>query len=107
MLGKLEEMILLAAIRAGADASAADIHEIVCDRAGKEKSFGAIWTTLNRMDDKGFVKSVSRVVPGSRRSKPRKLFTITGQGQEALAHSLDQTRRLLEGSGFEGGIVAG
>lgn len=90
MLGELEEIAFPAATR-----------------AVKEKSFGVIWTPLSWLDDRGFVKSVSRVVLGSRLSKQQKLFVVTRRGQEALAHSHEQTKSLLVGSGIEGGVVIG
>lgn len=102
MLGKLEELILIGAICSGDGSSAADIHGIVCDRAGVEKSFGAVWTTLSRMEDKKYLRTEMKVTQGSRRGKPRKLFTVTGLGRTALNENLSATQSLLQGTGLVG-----
>ncbi len=98
MLGKFEELILISAIRAGEGATAADIHDILCDKVGKEKSFAAVWTTLNRMVAKNYLKAESR--PGDS-GKKRKHFSVTGEGEQALTENLTATKALLKGSGLK------
>jgi len=42
---------------------------------------------LNRMEDKGFIKSRKEDVREGARGKPRRLYKVTGVGQRALAEN--------------------
>ncbi|HEX8738028.1 MAG TPA: helix-turn-helix transcriptional regulator [Pyrinomonadaceae bacterium] len=45
---------------------------------------GTIYTTLQRMEDKGFVTSYQEEKPDDVSGIPRRLYEITGSGQRAL-----------------------
>jgi DNA-binding PadR family transcriptional regulator len=105
MLGKFEEMTLLSLLRAGPKSPASAVFEVLTDRLGKEKSFGALYTTLDRLVDKKFVKVVSEP-SGSGKAKTRRLFTITGAGQRVLSQSLQSTKHMAEGLAIPG-LVGG
>jgi DNA-binding PadR family transcriptional regulator len=45
---------------------------------------GTIYTTLQRMEDKGFVTSRQEDKPDDVSGIPRRLYNITGTGQKAL-----------------------
>lgn len=45
---------------------------------------GTIYTTLQRMEDKGFVVSHQEEKPSDVSGIPRRLFEVTGTGQRAL-----------------------
>ncbi len=45
---------------------------------------GTIYTTLQRMEDKGFVESRQEEKPDDVSGIPRRLYKITGKGQRAL-----------------------
>lgn len=49
---------------------------------------GTIYTTLQRMEDKGFVTSRQEDKPDDVSGIPRRLYEITGTGQRAL-HALE------------------
>jgi len=84
MIGKLEELTLLACIRAGENALPSAIYARVL--AGQRSAaFGAIYTTLDRLAKKEFL-SESTVVDASGRE--RRAFTISGKGRLALSEAL-------------------
>jgi PadR family transcriptional regulator, regulatory protein PadR len=97
MLGKFEEFTLMALTKAGPDAMAADVYETIIDVLGKSTAFGATYTTIERLVEKGFVKVEVQKASEQTRGRHRKLYTITGEGRLALAASLDATSRMQAG----------
>ena len=97
MLGKLEEAVLISAICVGEGATGAQVHAMLCDKGRVERSFQAVWTTLGRMTDKGYL--VKDATPGET-GKVMKRFAVTKEGKRALRESLLTTERLLDGSGI-------
>jgi PadR family transcriptional regulator PadR len=73
------------------------IQEHICRRAGHEPSTGSIYAALERLEEKGFVKS-RQGEPRAERGGRRKLyFTVTAPGQQALRESLRTVRSLGRG----------
>jgi hypothetical protein len=60
MLPKLEEMILLALLKQGPDTTAGTVQAMLAEATGREQAFGAIFTTLDRLSEKKFVKWKTR-----------------------------------------------
>jgi len=97
LLPKLEEMILLAVLKHGTDATAGDVQATLSKAAGREQSFGSVFTTLDRLAEKKFVKW-RKGKPDSRRGgRAPRLYTITGTGQSELVASLRVTNSLTIG----------
>jgi DNA-binding PadR family transcriptional regulator len=83
-LGSLELVILLAVARLGEDAYGLAVREDVSDRTGHDYSVGAIYTTLERLADKGLVSTrMSEPLP-VRGGRARRHFKVTAAGQRAL-----------------------
>lgn len=96
-LGEFELMVLLAVARLGAEARARDIRGCIEDRAGRRVSRGALYVTLERLEDKGFVCwETEEPVPG-RRGVPRRVFAVTPEGTEALRVSHGAIASLADG----------
>jgi len=89
VIGKFEELALLALVRAGPDAYAAQVYKELEKNMQKAPQFSALYTTLDRMAKKGMVKESS-----STDDKNRRLFTISGAGRQALNESLGATQAL-------------
>jgi DNA-binding PadR family transcriptional regulator len=95
-LGEFEQLVLLAIVRLGDDASGAAIREAV--EAGSQRTvwIGAIYTTLQRMTDKNLVTaSVAEATqPGERK---RKIFALAPEGEAALAQAYSTWARMTRG----------
>ena len=61
-LGEFEQLLLLAVLRLDADAYGLDIARELEARAGRSVSRGALYTSLDRLEDKGLLRW--RVVAG-------------------------------------------
>src|ERR1043165_916033 len=93
-LGEFEQLLLLAIVRLGDEAFGADIARELETRAGRSVSRGHLYTTLDRLEDKGLVRW--RLTPGGgvRDGLPRRQYTVTAAGIAALRASRDVLRRM-------------
>jgi DNA-binding PadR family transcriptional regulator len=83
-LGTLELAALLAVARLGEDAYGLAIRRDLAARTGRDHSVGAIYTTLQRLEDKGMLTSHGSAPLPVRGGRSRRHFTITGAGAQAL-----------------------
>ena len=84
VIGHFEQAVLLALIRLGKDAyGRAILHEIQV-RLNRDVSAGAVYATLERLENKGLVSS--KLAPGTaiRGGRARRYFAPTGAGVRAL-----------------------
>src|SRR5215475_9633744 len=98
-LGEFEQQLLLVIIRLADEAYGPDIGRELERRAGRRVSRGALYTTLDRLEDKGLVRW--RTVPGTaaRDGLPRRLYSATGPGIAAVKAAREIVRRLWDGLG--------
>lgn len=96
-LGEFEQQVLLVIVRLGGDAYGPDIGRELEARAGRRVSRGALYTTFDRLDDKGLIRW--KTVPGTeaRDGLPRRLYSLTGAGVTALRAARDVVRQLWDG----------
>lgn len=86
-LGALELTILLAVTRLGDDAYGLGIRRDVSARTRRDYSVGAIYTTLERLETKGFVVSRTTEPTPTRGGRSRRQFKVTGAGQRAIRNA--------------------
>jgi len=99
-IGNFEEIVLAVVKLLGMNAYGASIWAEIYDQTGKECSIGAIYTTLRRMEKKGFVKSRIGEATKVRGGKAKKYYQIEGLGEKALQQAHFERLSL----GFEGGV---
>lgn len=83
-LGTLELTTLLAVARLGDDAYGLAVRRDLAERIGRDYSVGAVYTTLQRLQDKGLLTSRAGEPLPVRGGRARRHFTITGAGARAL-----------------------
>jgi PadR family transcriptional regulator, regulatory protein PadR len=106
MLGKLEELVLLGLMRAGTDVMASDVYEKIHDVLGsKNTSFGAVFTTLDRLVDKKFVTRKELAPSEATKGRVRRIYTISGEGRLALTASVKVTADMVIAAGLAGGVA--
>jgi len=86
-LGKLELTVLLAVVRLGDDAHGLAIRRDVSARTQHDYSVGAVYTTLQRLENKGLVSSRNTDPLPVRGGRSRREFKITADGQRALGEA--------------------
>lgn len=83
-IGALELTILLAVARLGDDAYGLAVRRDVSARTRRDHSVGAVYTTLERLQDKGFVSSRMGEPIAVRGGRARRQFKVTAAGHRAI-----------------------
>lgn len=96
-LGQFEQMTLLAVLQLENSAYGVQLRKHLEQRTGRPVSHGALYVTLDRLEDKGFVQSDSgRREPG-RGGRPRRYVSVTPAGTRALAEARRAMLNLWQG----------
>jgi PadR family transcriptional regulator PadR len=87
-LGEFEELVLLAILKLG-DKSAygLSIAETIENATQKRVAIGALYTTLSRLEAKGFVKSYVGEATEERGGRSKRFYGIDSAGRDALDSS--------------------
>ena len=96
-LGEFEALVLMAVLQLGETAYGMTIHQELEERGGRKCSYGALYTTLDRMEQKGYVSSSVGEATPERGGRAKKYFRIQAPGQAALQQSLSTTRKMSAG----------
>jgi DNA-binding PadR family transcriptional regulator len=104
-LGTFEQMILTSLVLLGENAYGATVHEKVEELAESSKSIGSVYTTLDRLEQKGYVKSWFGDPTPERGGRAKRFFEITAAGQRVLDQSMKVAGNMLAGLKGIGGVV--
>ena len=96
-LGEFEQLVLLALIRLEDGAYGMAVRREIENRADRAVSIGAVYATLDRLEEKGLVKSRLGEPSEERGGRAKKCFTITAAGARALERSQQAVRQMLDG----------
>ncbi len=91
-MGEFEQMVLLAILRLEQGAYGMEIRAEIEARTGRDVSYGAVYTTLDRLERKGWVSHELGAPTPERGGRAKKYFRVERAGREALR----DTRRALE-----------
>jgi PadR family transcriptional regulator len=104
LLGGFEHLLLLAILRLEDDAYGATVRrELQC--ADKNVAVGAIYTGLDRLEEKGFVQSWMGEPTAKRGGRGKRLYRVTSAGRRALADMDRAVRQLSAGLRTEKGAA--
>lgn len=96
-LGEFEQLVMLAVIRLNESARALDIREEIQEKAQRRVSRGALYATLERLEEKGFVSWATEPTTPERGGIPRRRFFATDAGLAALRASQQALANLRAG----------
>ena len=91
-MGAFEQMVLLALVRLGPGAYGMEVRREIEERTGREVSIAAVYTTLGRLETKGFVRHEIGEPTAERGGRAKKHYRVLPEGLVAL----DETRVALE-----------
>jgi DNA-binding PadR family transcriptional regulator len=96
-VGEFELLNLAALMILGENAYGMTIHEQVEKLAEgtRSVSLGSVYTTLDRLEQKGYVRSWYGGATEERGGRTKRFFEITGSGQLALKNSLRVSSNVL------------
>lgn len=96
-LGEFEQMVLLAIMQRGKEANGFQIRRELEHSVGRAVSKGAFYTTLDRLERKGYLEWEARVPEESSSSLPQRHFTVTSTGIAELQKSRAALLKLWRG----------
>src|SRR5262245_57243560 len=95
-LGEFEQLVLFAVAQLD-DAYGATIRDEIEQRTGRQVSAGAIYTTHDRLETRGLVRSWWGEPTSARGGKRKRHFELKPAGREALARSWQAMRAMARG----------
>jgi PadR family transcriptional regulator PadR len=105
MLGEFEYLLLTSAARLGKDAYGVAIRIEIENVTGRSCSIGALYTTLDRLELKGFVKTWTGDATPRRGGRPKRMVRVTPLGMEAAGAFYDTVLRASHGISWQKGLV--
>jgi DNA-binding PadR family transcriptional regulator len=97
-LGAFEELVLLAVTALGPSAYGANLQRALEEHARRPVSLGAVHSVLERLEGKGFVRSVMSDPISERGGRRRRVFTPSADGTAALREAEAARQRLVAAS---------
>lgn len=96
-LGELEQTILLAVLRLGDEAYGVSIRREIASCTGRAIAPGALYTTLERLEQKTLVKALDGKPLPERGGRAKRFYHLTRKGHLLLVESQLGFKRLMEG----------
>jgi PadR family transcriptional regulator, regulatory protein PadR len=84
---EFEQLVLLAILHLGENAYGMTIRREIEDRTERRTSLGAVYTTLDRLEKKGYVASWTGSPAPQRGGRSKRLFKVQPLGRAALRNS--------------------
>lgn len=99
-LGEFEELVLLAVHGLGEEAYGVTVEQVLERETGRAISLGPVYAALDRLEQKGVVRS--RMTPGTatRGGRSRRVFSLTAAGVRSLADLRALRERLYGRAGM-------
>lgn len=97
VLGDFEQLVLLGVMRLGDGAYGAAIRQEIHERTQRDVSINAVYTTLDRLETKGFLKSWTGDPTPQRGGRRRKHYAMKAAGMTALRHSYRAFTAMTDG----------
>lgn len=96
-LGEFEKLVMLAVLHLGMDAYGATIVQELESRTGRTTSAGAVYVALRRLEDKDLVTSRLGESSPRRGGRPKRFFSVTGKGLQALRRAQEDWAAMTKG----------
>ena len=103
-LGEFEHIVLLSLLRLDDRAYGVTVRQEIAARTGRDVSVGAIYTTLDRLEEKGYVKSRLGEPTTERGGRAKRFFRVTAKGIRAINSTQEALRSLSMGLDLVRGI---
>lgn len=97
LLGRSEEIVLIAVWRLGDNAYGVSIRDLVSTLTGHEWTLGAIYVPLDKLTRKAFVHKTISDPTAQRGGRSKCMYTLTPEGLQALAEIRKVQNALWDG----------
>lgn len=96
-LGEVEHLVLATTLRLGSDAYGASLIREIEERTGREIPTGTVYVTLDRLEEKGLLRSREADPEPGRGGRPRRTVALTNAGRIAVAQHRTALMRVWDG----------
>jgi DNA-binding PadR family transcriptional regulator len=96
-LGEFEQVVLLAILRLEDNAYGVSIREEIARCTERQPSPGALYTTLDRLEERGLVTSEFGDPTPQRGGRAKRFFKVSAEGVKAVARVQRGYQRLMHG----------
>jgi PadR family transcriptional regulator, regulatory protein PadR len=96
-LGEFEHLIVLAVLRLADQAYGVTVRQEIESRTKREVSIGAVYATLDRLENKGYVKSHLSDPTPERGGRSKRYFEVTAKGIAAVNRTRHALQNMAEG----------
>lgn len=93
-LGEFEQLVMFATLHLAPESYGMTVRRAIEARTGRDVSVGAVYTTLDRLERRGLVRSAWGEATAARGGKRKRYYTLTAAGHAALARSWDAVRTM-------------
>ena len=97
VLGDFEQLVLLGVLRLSDDAYGAAIRQEIELRSGRDVSINAVYTTLDRLETNGLLRSWVGEPTPQRGGRRRKFYALRPAGLSALRQAYRALTSMAEG----------
>jgi PadR family transcriptional regulator, regulatory protein PadR len=105
MIGEFEYLILAAAVRLGDEAYGAAIRKEIEHATNRRCSIGALYTTLDRLETKGLIKTTMSDPTPQRGGRAKRMVRVTARGVGAGTEFYASVKRVTRGISWEASRV--
>lgn len=96
-LGELEQLLLLALLQRGGEASGIDLREELKERTERDVLPGTVYNVMERLLERGLVESYVGDKAPERGGRRRKYYRMLAEGERVLAASYRQVEAMAGG----------
>src|SRR5258707_4015848 len=96
-LGDFEQLVLLGVLRLEDEAYGAAIRQAIHARSRRDVSINAVYTTLDRLESKGLLKSWTGEPTAQRGGRRRKFYALRPAGIAALRQAYHAFNAMADG----------
>src|ERR1700716_4161236 len=100
MLGEFEYLLITAAAGLGDEAYGAAIRGEIEATAGRKCSIGALYTTIDRLETKGLIKTWMGNATPERGGRAKRMVRVTPKGVQAAKDFYDAVIRVSRGASW-------
>jgi PadR family transcriptional regulator PadR len=107
MLGEFEYMLITAAAGLGENAYGAAIREEIETTTGRRCSIGALYTTIDRLEAKGFLVTWMGEATAQRGGRAKRMVRVTADGVRAAKDFYQAVTRISRNASWTSNRIGG
>lgn len=96
-LGEFEQVVMLAVVRLGDEAYGTSIRREIEARTGRQVTIGATYVTLDRLEEKGYLRAREGSPSAERSGRAKRFFMVTASGTASLEAAREMQARMWAG----------